>query len=403
MIMVGNGLQGTLLGVRASIEGFDTFTTGLIMSFYYVGFLLGSRLSPGFIRDVGHIRVFAALASLASTTVLMHGLFVDPWFWCLIRVFTGFSYAGLYIVIESWLNDASDNKSRGRVMAIYMVLCYVGMICGQLMLNIADPSQMELFVLTSVLVSLALLPISLSNRPAPQIRVPKAIKMRELFHQSPLGVSGMMISGMITSILFSIGPVYSTDIGYNTQQISFFMVAIVLGGVMSQVPIGWLSDKFDRRRVMTGVMFAVCCLSFFAYSLPEIPVYLMYVLMFFMGGASLCIYSLALSHTNDHLEKEQIMGASAALILINGAGACVSPLLVSFLMDTFGVSAFFITITIISLSMFIFALYRMSASKPVPAEEQGAYILSPLRTGTPMATSMMEKQDDSTPPSSNEN
>ena len=294
MIMVGNGLQGTLLGVRASLEGFDSLTTGLIMSFYYFGFLLGSRLSPKFIRDVGHIRVFAALASLASTTVLIHAVIVDPWVWAFIRLFTGFSYAGLYITIESWLNDASDNKSRGRVMATYMVLSYLGMIIGQFMMNIAAPTEMELFVITSILVSLALLPISLSTRPAPTLKVPKKIKLWQLYKQSPLGVVGMTVSGMIVSILFSMGPVYTTKIGYDVSETSFFIAILILGGILAQFPIGWLSDRFDRRLVLTGVVLSIGVLSCIAYLVPATSIYYAYLLIFFLGGLSLTIYSLAL-------------------------------------------------------------------------------------------------------------
>lgn len=396
MIMVGNGLQGTLLGVRASIEDFDSFTTGLIMSFYYFGFLLGSRLSPKFIKNVGHIRVFAALASLASTTVLMHGLFIDPYFWSLIRIFTGFSYAGLYIVIESWLNDASDNKSRGRVMAIYMVLSYVGMVIGQSLMNLAPPTEVELFVLTSVLVSLALLPISLSNRPAPIIKVPKKIKFKEIYRLSPLGVTGMCVSGMIASIFFSMAPVYTTKIGYDVSQTSIFMIILILGGVCSQVPVGWLSDRYDRRLVLTGVMLSIGVLASIAYLIPSDQIYMMYAIIFVLGGLSLSIYSLALAHTNDHLEKEQIMSASATMILINGVGAAISPLVVSFAMDAISENAFFGTIAIISLAMFTFALYRMSATESVPMEEQGTYILTPIRTSSSFTASIMKEQDSDT-------
>ncbi len=398
MIMVGNGLQGTLLGVRASIENFDSFTTGLIMSFYYFGFLIGSRLSPQLIQNVGHIRVFAALASLASTTVLMHGLFVDPWFWAIIRLFTGFSYAGLYIVIESWLNDASDNKSRGKVMATYMVLCYVGMICGQFLMNLAPPSEIELFVMTSVLVSLALLPISLSKRPAPFITVPKKIALRELYRLSPLGVTGMCVSGMIASIFFSMGPVFTTKIGYDVSQTSIYMIILILGGVCSQMPIGWLSDRFDRRRVLTAVMLFIGVLSSIAYVMPTESFISTYVMIFFLGGLSLSIYSLALAHTNDHLEKEQIMSASATMVLINGVGASISPLLVSTLMDVIDYNSFYATIAVISFAMFTFALYRMSSSQSVAAEDQGTYIMTPVRTSSPMTESIMKEQESETSP-----
>jgi len=193
--MVGNGLQGTLLGVRATIEGFDPAAIGFVMSLYYAGYLAGSRYAPKLIKRVGHIRVFTALASLASTTVLFHGIFTDILFWSVMRIITGFAYAGLYIVVESWLSDISTKKTRGTLYSIYQVIGYGGMVLGQFALNIADPETIYLFVTTSVLVSLALVPISLSSRPAPFFTEPEPISFKRLSAVSPLGIGGVFVDG----------------------------------------------------------------------------------------------------------------------------------------------------------------------------------------------------------------
>ena len=257
LIMVGNGLQGTLLGVRATMEGFDTATIGLIMSLYYFGFLGGSYYVPKLMSRVGHIRVFAALASLASGTVLLHGLYPDPFLWAIIRAFTGFAYAGLYIVVESWFNNVSTSKTRGRIFGLYQLISYSGMVLGQFLLNFSDPAMIDLFVITSILVSIAIMPIALSSRPAPEFEEPDHLSLKRLFKISPFGLIGVFITGLGTGTLFGLGAVYATEIGMSIAQTSTFMAFFIVGGVVSQIPIGWLSDHFDRRIVMIGTVLAL--------------------------------------------------------------------------------------------------------------------------------------------------
>lgn len=374
MIMIGNGLQGTLLGVRASIEGFSTLTTGVIMSLYYFGFLAGSYYVPKLIVSVGHIRVFAALASLASTTVLFHGLFGDPVTWGVVRIFTGFAYAGLFIVIESWLNQAATNKTRGQMMALYLIVTYAGMTLGQFLLNIASPKDIELFVMTSVLVSIALLPISLSSRPAPVFSEPETTSIKSIYKRSPLGVYGVFTSGLAASALFAIGAVYAAEIGMTLPQISTFMAAFIAGGVLFQAPIGWLSDRYDRRMVLIAVcaltgLFCIAALLAAGQSFAGLSLF-----MLLAGGTALSIYGLSIAHTNDHLPQNQIVAASATMILLNGAASCIGPLLATGLMSWFGSDAFFIYLTAIYLMMAGFGLYRTMVHPSVPLDDQGDYV-----------------------------
>lgn len=375
MLMIGNGLQGTLLGVRANIEGFSTLTIGMIMSLYYVGYLSGSFFVPKLIISVGHIRVFAALASLASTTVLFHGIFEQPAIWAIVRVFTGFSYAGLFIVMESWLNQSATNNNRGKIMALYLIVLYAGMTLGQFLLNVADPADIELFVMTSVLVSLALLPISLSSRPAPEFTEPERVSIKTLYRVSPLGIAGVMISGLASSALFAIGPVYAAEIGLSVSQLSTFMAAFIFGGVLLQAPIGWLSDRFDRRIVLIGVTGASALLCFLAYPISLHSTGGLIALMPLIGGTALSIYALSLSHTNDHLLPGQIIATSATLILLNGAISTIGPFMATGAMSAFGAYSFFLYIGMVYLALTLFGLYRTRRRAAVPLDEQGDHLM----------------------------
>lgn len=377
MIMIGNGLQGTLLGVRATLEEFPTYTTGLIMSMYYVGFMLGSHYTPILIRGVGHIRVFAALSSIASATVLVHGLIPAEGVWAVVRAITGFSYAGLYIVIESWLNNATDNKSRGKMMALYLVVLYASMAVGQYLLALADPKEMDLFVITSILVTIAMLPISLSSRPAPQFEKPVKVSLRELYRSSPLGVFGVFASGMAAASMFSIGPVYAAQEGFTLAQISTFMASAIIGGVLLQFPIGWLSDKYDRRKVLIGVAALTSLFCLFAIACASYSIYALFFAMFLIGGTSLTIYGLSSAHTNDHLSPAQIVAASATMIMVNGVGSILGPIASSALMNWVAPWMLFVTMAVIYATIALFGLYRTLRRPPVPLAQQGSFIAQP--------------------------
>lgn len=377
LLMIGNGLQGTLLGVRADIEGFGTATTGLIMSLYYFGFLAGTLIAPRLVEDVGHIRVFAALASLASTTVLMHTVFPSVVLWCAVRVVTGFAFAGLFIVIESWLNGLANNKNRGQILAIYILVSYGGMAIGQYLLNLSDPSGATLFILTSVLVSCALVPISLSKRQAPSLPESVRIKLKELYEISPLGVIGAFMSGVGGGTVFAIAPLYGVQSGMDTMQISAFMAALILGGMCFQYPVGWLSDKIDRRIVIILCAGLASVVAFFAAFFPA--GWGLYTVAFVFWGIGVPIYALAIAYTNDHLDANKILAASSSLLLLNGAGACVGPLAVTSVMSLFGPIAFFPALSAIYAATCVFAAYRMTVRKSLPLEEQGAYVGTPAR------------------------
>jgi MFS family permease len=391
LLMLGNGLQVSLLGIRATQENFAETATGLVMSAYYLGLLAGSVLAPKVVRNVGHVRVFAALASLASTVALVHVIFIEPAAWAAMRLVTGFCYAGLYVVAESWLNDRATNETRGKLLSVYMVVVLSGMAGGQLLLNLAAPSGFELFVLASVLVSIALIPISLTAGAAPAFAAARPVGLIELFRLSPLGVFGAAGTGLAHGILFGMGAVFAERAGFTVGQISIFMSIMIVGGILFQWPIGGLSDRFDRRRVITIVTFAASMSAVLAVIMINIGSMAgLFIAAVLVGGLSLPMYSLVIAHTNDYLEPGQMVAAGGTLVLAGGLGACLGPLAASLGMQILGANGFFWCLAAAHGLIGVFALYRMSQRAAKPLDEQMPSLAvgraSPLAVGLAMKT-----------------
>ena len=391
LLMLGNGLQGSLLGLRAVLEGFETATTGLVMTGYYVGFLAGSLLVPRMVRRVGHIRVFAALASLASIAVLLHTVLIDPVTWTAMRLVTGFAYAGLYIVAESWLNDQGTNRTRGQLLSVYMVIQLGAMALGQLLLNVADPGGFLLFIAVSVLVSLALVPILLTVAPAPSFDEPSHVGLLDLYRISPLGVVGAFAIGTAHGSVFGMGAVYAERAGLNVAEISVFMALYLVGGMVLQWPIGRLSDRFDRRLVLTAVTLVAAAAAIVAVVAPGLHHIALFAVIGLFGGLSLPMYSLCLAHTNDYLEPRQMVAASSSLVMLTGIGACLGPFSVAMIMSLIGAEGFFWWVGGIHAGIGVFAIWRMSRRPSLPAEEQGPFVAVPPRA-SPLAAAVTPKK-----------
>ena len=380
LIMLGNGLQNTLLGVRATLEGFGTATTGLVMTAYFVGFVSGSVIVPRLLANVGHVRVFAALASLASGATLVHTVFVTPLSWGLIRVATGFCFAGLYVVAESWINEAATNKTRGQLLSVYMIMVLGGSGSGQLLMNLSDPRSFELFVLVSVLISFALIPITLSVGRAPPFEAPEPIGIRALFRASPLGVTGAFLIGIAHSALYAMGPVFATEIGLDVERVALFIAVALFGGLVLQWPIGWLSDRFDRRRVIVAIAWVAATASMVA-GVGGIDSYTVLIAATaLLGGMSMPLYSLCGAHTNDHLTPRQIVAASATLVLVGGIGLTMGPLFAAVLMQAAGPQGIFWLLTLMHACIGAYGLFRMMRREPVPLDEQRTYDPVSFRT-----------------------
>ncbi len=381
LLMMGNGMQGTLLGLRASDEGFSGTITGLVMSGYFVGFLGGAALAPAIIRKAGHVRVFAAMASLASVAILVHAMLVTPSVWAAMRILTGFAYCGLYIVTESWLNDRATNESRGRLLSVYLIITYVGMGGGQLTMNIASPSEYELFLINAIILSVALVPILLSANNEPTQTAPEGLKLRELFRISPVGTVGAFATGMADGALFSMGAVFARGYDFSVFQVSIFMAALIAGGALLQWPIGRLSDGMDRRRVIVGVSLGVALLAGIAIPVAQASHTALIVLGILFGGAVLPMYSLYAAYTNDHLRPSQMVAANSGLYTAVASGAVLGPALTGWLMDWFGPSGFLVFFIATHLAMVAFTLYRMTRTESPQPDEQVHYAPLPGRTG----------------------
>lgn len=389
-LMLAHGLQGTLLGLRANIEGFPDVATGVVMSGYYLGLLVGSLRVPVLINRVGHVRVFAALLSLGSTAILFQALFVEPVAWFLMRFLTGYCFAGAFIVAESWLNGSASNETRGQVLSLYMVVQLSSMAAGQFLLNIADPRGFALFILVSVLISVAAVPMLLTAAAAPTVTSGRAVSLRTLYRLSPLGVVGLIGTGVGTSGLFSMAPVYANQEGLSVAAIATFMAAMTLGGVALQIPVGRLSDRLDRRWVIAAVTILTGLALLPPALLPALPVAWLYPGFFLVGGLSLPVYALCVAHTNDFLNSEQMVGASSALVLAFGIGAAAGPTLTALSMQLMGSLGFPIFIAVVHLAIGLFAVWRMTRRAPVPMAERGAYISLP--TPTPVVIPMAQEK-----------
>ncbi|HXI78708.1 MAG TPA: MFS transporter, partial [Steroidobacteraceae bacterium] len=374
VLMLGAGLQSTLLGLRATLEGFPTLVTGVIMSCYYVGYVSGTVIAPPLLRQIGHIRVFAALAAIAAVAILVQGCFVNPWAWGAMRLISGVCFAGIYVVAESWLNDRASRANRGRLLAVYMVVLYVGLGAAQYLLLLSNPNTPTPFMLVSVLISLAMVPIVVSAQQMPERAVPGKVRLRDLYRDTPLGVVAIMVSGLVSSIIFSMGPVYARLSGLQTHNIATFMALSILSAVITQYPIGRLSDRMDRRTVIAGICTFAMLVAVAIVAFPALPHAAFLALSALFSGFALTLYSLSVSHVNDKLEPAQMVAASSALLLLNGSAAAIGPVLAGSLMSAFGPPAYFATLAALTGTLAVFDLWRKTRRRPVPPSQKGPFI-----------------------------
>jgi MFS family permease len=370
LLLVGNGLQGTLLGIRGAIEGYDAATMSLVMSAYYVGFLAGSRRASAMIARVGHVRVFAALGSMIAAAFILYAAAPEVWVWVALRLVVGFAFAGVYVVAESWLNNAATNETRGQALSLYMIVQMAGIISAQGILNLADPSGYALFVAMSVLVSLAFTPILLTAGVAPAFHTTKPMTLRQLFRISPLGCIGTFLLGGVYAGIFGMASVFGTEMGLSVAEISAFVAAIYVGGLVFQYPIGWVSDRMDRRVLIMGLTAAGALLTLVG-GIFSAHYAVVLALGFVVGGVANPLYSLIIAYTNDFLEPADMAAASGGLLFINGLGAMTGPLIIGAAMTRFGADAFFAYIGTLFALVALYALHRMS-KRPAP-EETSSY------------------------------
>ncbi len=379
-LQLGNGLLGTVIGLRSEIAGFGDGAIGLILSGYYTGFLLGAIVVPKFVGSVGHIRVYAALASLASTAALVYALSDDPMLWFFMRVVGGFALSGLYIVAESWLNDQSTNETRGRLLSVYMIVVMGGIAASQLLLTVADPEGASLFILSSILVSLAVVPVTLSVGSAPRFEWAPRLPVREIWKAAPAGVVGGFGAGITNGGIMAIGAVYAARVGMSVDRIAIFMGLLILGSVVLQWPIGAMSDRIRRRVALLLVSLAAALVAA-ANALVDPLSSAALLAIFTFGGLTFPMYSLSLSHINDHVPVGTTISVSAVYVFISGIGAIVGPLAASATMSASGPAGVFWLMCGVHLAVGLFAAGRIRLRHGLPVDAQRRYALVPARAG----------------------
>ena len=382
LLMVGNGLQGTLIGIRGEIEGFSTIELSIVMSAYFVGFLGASQLVPELIRRVGHVRVFAALASFISAVLIAYPLLTNPIFWSVGRVVIGFCYCGVYITAESWLNNSVDNEKRGQALSLYMIVQMVGIVSAQGVLALGNPNGYSLFIIISILVSISFAPILLSISPAPAFERTKLMTLSRLFTSSPLACVGMFLLGGVFSAQFGMSAVFGAQIGLSLSQISLFVASFYIGAMIFQYPIGWVSDKMDRRLLILLISAASATGSASAYFAGGYFFALVFA-AFLVGGLTNPLYSLLIAHANDFIEYEDMASAAAGLLFVNGVGAVSGPIIIGYAMNAFGPEIFFVIIALLMATLAIYAGYRMTQRATVSDTSSYAAVL-PNSTGVAM-------------------
>ena len=362
LLLTGNGLQGTLLPVRANIEAFAATQIGLIGTTYFIGFGLGCYFGGRLVQRAGHIRAFAAMASIASTTALLHALFVDPLFWTVARGFTGFCFAVLYVVIESWLNERSTNDTRGMVLSAYNIVNLVMITVGQMMMTLYDPASFPLFILASVLVSLAAVPVAMTTSAAPAPVQIVRLRLFYLYRISPLGSMGALAVGAANGSFWTLGPVFAQERGMDATGVAIFMSLAVLAGAAGQWPLGRLSDRTDRRRIILLASALGCLAGLCSILLNGFGSWGLLLTVGVYGAFAFPLYSIAVAHLNDFIPQDQFVEASSGTLLLYAIGASIGPLPASMVMSSMGPEGLFAFTAVVHGLLALFTVLRIRAA-----------------------------------------
>mgnify|MGYP006414357709 FL=1 len=378
LLMISNGLLVTLLTLRADGLGFSESTIGLIQSAYPVGSLIGCLIAPKLIMRVGHIRIFAAFASIASATALIHLVTNDPLSWGAMRLLQGFCFSGLYIVAESWLNGSASNETRASLLSTYFITQTGGVMIGQLLLNLSSPEGIFLFIVVSVLISFSLVPMLVSASAIPPYVPPERISLAELFRLSPMGLTGSFLNGIGQTALYIALALYGRAIGLSAGAIGGLIGFMTLGGMLFQFPLAKLSDRLDRRLVIVGApgLAIPVCLFLATMESPVDNSILLFALVAVLGGLTLPIYSICMAHMNDHLKPGQVVAASGTLVLILAVGMTFGPTLGGFAIAHFGPEGLFYLLATTSGLTVMTGLFRLRTGQSRSQNQITAVALS---------------------------
>jgi MFS family permease len=372
LFVTGYGLQMMLLPIRGGMEGFSAIDLGLLGSSYYLGFVAGCLLTPLLLSRVGHTRTFAALVSITAAVSLCYPMLAQPEFWALLRFITGICLAGLYLIIESWINDRATASTRGTMISIYVALNYVATALGQMMVTLYDTSSFMLFSVASIVISSAVVPLALSRSPAPQ--PPKLVRLRplHLFKLSPAGTTAIFLLGMAIGALWALGPVFALAKTGDLASAAQFMSAVVIGGALAQWPLGKLSDRFDRRHVLVGITLAASIACVAVATLPQLGGLGLIVAALF-GATVLPSYAVASAHVFDVADRSEYVQVSGGLLLLYGVGSTLGPSLAAVAMEWFGPSSLAVFIALVQLAIVAFVVVRMRLNKAQVVEAKRTF------------------------------
>lgn len=370
ILLAGNGLQGILLPIRAQIEAFSTLHIGVLGSAYFLGFAAGCLLAPHIVRRVGHIRSFIAMVCIASSAALAHALLLEPLVWWTLRAITGFCFAALYMVIESWLNDRSTTETRGSIFSIYTIITLTVLSIGQLMITFYDPADFPVFCIVGILISLAAVPVALTATQAPEPINTVRLRLGFLYRASPVGLVGCLTTGLTNGSFWSLGPVFAEQSGMNVSGAAFFMSMTVIAGALGQAPLGFTSDRMDRRKVIAFSCIAAATAGIGMALLNKLVGLGILVFTVLFGAFGFPLYALCVTHTNDNVSPEAYVETASGLLLTYAIGAMIGPLLASALMDLIGEEGLFAFTATIHGAMATFAMNGMRRRAPVPKEDR---------------------------------
>lgn len=404
-LLLGYGLTNTLVPLRAHLEGFSDVAIGVLGSFYYAGFVAGCFVVPRLLARVGHIRTFAVAASLTAATVLIQPMITAPAVWFAVRAAYGFCAAGVYMVIESWLNDRATNETRGRILSAYIVVNFGCLMLGQWLLPLAPPMGYELFSLAAILFIVCVLPVGLTLLPQPAPQSAPALRVRRLMASSPVGLAGVVTVGLANGAFWTLGPVYAIALHFSTTGIAIFMSAFILGGILVQFPLGRFSDRVDRRWIIAGVCAAAAvggvALALDGLWSARMP-WLLYPLALYFGAAMFPLYSLSIAHANDRIARTEFVEASATLLMVNALASVAGPSIAAVVMAHAGMSSLFFYTAAVHTLMVVFTLTRLGVRGAAPDEAREHYVTVPQQQASTMAIELDPRAQESPGPGHSE-
>lgn len=378
LLLLGNGLLNTVLVLRARLDGFDEMAIGLVMSCYFLGFLLGTMAAPRMIRRIGHIRAFAFCAAVLSCITLAYLLLPSALPWMVLRVITGMALVGVFTIIESWLNGGTPPESRGRVFAIYMMVNLLALTLAQQLLRFGSPAGFELFAVAAILVAAALMPMTWTRMVPPLVQDAERIRVRTLFARSPVGMTGALLSGLSMGAFWGMAPIFASDLGFDQGGVATFLSFAIMGGALFQIPLGKYSDRHDRRKVLATVAalagFSAILLALAGFRFDG-TVHWVWLAAFFYGGFSFAIYPIAIAHMVDSLNPSEVVGGSSSFLMVHGVGSMFGPALSGLVMGMMGVLGLPLLFMVCQLLLAGFSIRNLRRSdEAVSVEDQGHFV-----------------------------